>query len=206
MAGHQVEIVAGTVQIGRHGGNEITAVLFPVGLTQLDPRDLGHRVPLVGRLQRPGQKRVLAHRLIGQLGIDAARSQEHQFFHPGAVGTMDDIRFDHHVVVDEVRGVGRVGENAADLRRRQEHGIGPDLFHPSLDLGLASQVDGGAAHGHDLAVLGGQPPNQSRSDHAPVARHPDTLAGQAERGVSHRRGPVPGRSRRPPPCRPRPFP
>src|SRR3954452_5932735 len=50
----KIEIVTGSVKIGRHCRNEVTAVLPAVGLRELDARDLGHGIPLVGRLKRPG--------------------------------------------------------------------------------------------------------------------------------------------------------
>ena len=53
-------IVAGAVEIGRHHADEVGAVLAAIGLGQLDAGDLGDRIGLVGRLQRPGQQRILA--------------------------------------------------------------------------------------------------------------------------------------------------
>ena len=47
------------------------------------PGDLGDRIGLVGRLQRPGQHRVLAHRLRREFRIDAGRAEKHQLL--GAV-------------------------------------------------------------------------------------------------------------------------
>ena len=59
----QVEVVAGAVQIGRHHGDRVEAVLLGVRLAHLDAGDLRDRVPLVGRLERPRQQRRLAQRL-----------------------------------------------------------------------------------------------------------------------------------------------
>ena len=67
----QVEIVARPVEIGRHGRDEVAAVLAAIGLRQLDAGDLGDGVPLVGRLQRAGEQRVLGDRLRRELRIDA---------------------------------------------------------------------------------------------------------------------------------------
>ena len=57
----EVEIVAGAVEVRRHGGDEVAAVLAAEGLAELDAGDLGDRVPLVGRLQRAGEQALLAH-------------------------------------------------------------------------------------------------------------------------------------------------
>src|SRR5450755_3604256 len=67
----QVVLVVRTIKISRHDRDQIHAVLTPVGLRQLDPRDLGDRVPLIGLLQRTGQQAVLSDRLGGQARIDA---------------------------------------------------------------------------------------------------------------------------------------
>src|SRR5262245_53177306 len=52
VAGLGMKIVAWAVKIGRHRRYEIAAMLATVGLTKLDPGDLGDRIGFVGRLQR----------------------------------------------------------------------------------------------------------------------------------------------------------
>lgn len=52
MAGRRIEIVSRAVEISRHDGNEVAAMLVAKRLAKLDAGDLGHRVPLVGRLRR----------------------------------------------------------------------------------------------------------------------------------------------------------
>ena len=76
----QVEIVARAVEVGRHGGDVVAAMLPAVGLGQLDAGDLGDRIPFVGRLERAGEQCVLVDRLRRELRIDAARAQEQQPF------------------------------------------------------------------------------------------------------------------------------
>ena len=75
-----VVVVARGIQIGgqllrrrlRLQADGIKAVLPAQRLTQLDAGDLGDRVPLVGGLQRAGEQRFLADRLLGELRVDAA--------------------------------------------------------------------------------------------------------------------------------------
>jgi hypothetical protein len=74
VAGGEVEIVLRPVEVGRHGRDEVAAVLAAVGLGELDAGDLGDGVPLIGRLQRAGEQGFLADRLGGEPRIDAARS------------------------------------------------------------------------------------------------------------------------------------
>ena len=75
-----VVVVARAIQIGgqllrrrlRLQADGIKAVLPAQRLIQLDADDLGDCIPLVGRLQGPGEQRFLADRLLGELRVDAA--------------------------------------------------------------------------------------------------------------------------------------
>ncbi len=72
MAHEWIEIVAGAVKIGRNCGEKVESLFLPIGFGQLEPGDLGEGVPLVRRLQRPGEQGPLAHRLGSIARIDAA--------------------------------------------------------------------------------------------------------------------------------------
>ncbi|KAG0921978.1 hypothetical protein G6F31_020095 [Rhizopus arrhizus] len=71
MAAVQVVVVMRAVQVGRHGADKARAVLALVGFAQLQARDLGDGVRLVGGFQRAGQQSVLAQRLRSLAGVDA---------------------------------------------------------------------------------------------------------------------------------------
>jgi len=71
VARNRIEIVVGSIEIGRHGRDEIASVLPPVGLARLDSGDLGDRVPLICGLERPAQKGILANRLHSEARINA---------------------------------------------------------------------------------------------------------------------------------------
>ena len=60
VAVQRVVIVARTVEIGRHHGNEVGAVLQAIGLAQFDAGDLGDRIPLIARLERARQQHLRA--------------------------------------------------------------------------------------------------------------------------------------------------
>ena len=70
--------VGGVVVVARpkeDGGNQadgIKAVLPAQNLTEFNAADLGDHVPLVGGLQRPSEKGLLADRLLGELRVDTA--------------------------------------------------------------------------------------------------------------------------------------
>ena len=96
----------------------IKAVLPAQRLTQLDAGDFGDRIPLVRGLQRAGEQSLLADRLLGELGVDAAAAQKQQAPHPRAPGRFDHVGLDLEVVEQEISGVAVVGLDAAHLGRR----------------------------------------------------------------------------------------
>ena len=57
MAGGEIEIVAWTIEIGGHRRDEVATIFSSIGLTKLEPRDLGNGIPLIGRLKRSGEQR-----------------------------------------------------------------------------------------------------------------------------------------------------
>jgi hypothetical protein len=183
------EVVARAVQVGRHGADEVGAVLAPIGLAQLDPGDLGHRVPLIARLQLALEQARLGHRLRREPRVDAARAEEQELLHPDLSGGLDHVRRDHQVVVNELGGPGGIRENAADPGGGDHDDLGPRLGHPALDLDLPAQITRLTRDRQDLAALALEPPHQSAADHAPMARDPQPFARQHQR---HR--PLPSRA------------
>ena len=94
---------------------------MPVGLHGHDPGDLGDRVGIVGRLERPGEERGLGDRLRRQFRVDARRPEEQQPVDIGGVRGLKQVGLDAQVVVEEVHRGGRVGHDPADLRGGHDH-------------------------------------------------------------------------------------
>jgi hypothetical protein len=67
----QVIVVGRTIEVGRHRRDEVAAVLPSIGTTEHDAGDFGDGIPLVGRLERTGEERRLAHGLRSIARIDA---------------------------------------------------------------------------------------------------------------------------------------
>src|SRR5262249_56180310 len=109
-----MEIVAGAVKIGGHRRYEVAAVLATVGLTKPDPGDLGDRIGFVGRLQRSGQQCRFGDWLGSVARINARRAEEQKFFDTRAVRSMDDVRFNEQIVVEEIRRERVVAVQAPD--------------------------------------------------------------------------------------------
>src|SRR5580692_6234570 len=78
----RIEVIAGTVKIGRHQANGVEAKFSTVRLTHLYTRNLGDCVPLIGRLQWPGEEIFLLDGLGAKFGIDAARAEEYELADP----------------------------------------------------------------------------------------------------------------------------
>ncbi len=176
----QIEIVGKAIEIGRHRRDEIAAVLPAVRAAQHDAGDLSDGVPLVGRLERTGEQGILAHRLSCEPRIDAGRAEKQELFDPDLACRLDDVGFDHQIVVKEIGGPCIVGDNAADGRRGNDHHLRIFLMHPALDCILAAQVEGFPSNRDDFAILAAQPAHNGAADHAAMSRNPDAAASQIE--------------------------
>ena len=173
-------IVVAAVEIGRHHRDEVAAVLLAIGLAQLDGGDLGDGIPLVGRLQRAAEQRVLGHRLRRQPRINAGRAERQQLLDAGLVRAADDIERDRQIDGDEIGGKSVVGMNAADQSGGQESRIRPHLRQPVLGGRLIGQVERAPLGDQDLRAFIGQPAHNRRAHHAVMAGDINALAGKIE--------------------------
>ena len=135
-----IVVVARAVQIGRHRGKEIRAVLSVVIRAKLYHADLRHRVCLVRGFQQIGQKIFLFHGLRRKLGINAGRAKVEKLLHPGFIRGVNHVETDHRVLVDEIGGIGRVGADAPDPGRGEENVLGPFPLEKRVDRRLVEQV------------------------------------------------------------------
>ena len=158
------------------------AMLRAIGLRELDPGDLGDRVPFVGRLERPGQQRSSLDRLRRRASdrCSSSRGRAASRRSPRVRG-LDDVRLDHQVVVEEVgadrcrwRGCRRPWPRRGRSRRAgcrrssapsPPAGVRSTLARSTVRISQSSRCE---------------PAHQRRADHAAMAGDPDTLAGQAE--------------------------
>src|SRR5437016_12180655 len=121
VAGLEVVVVAGPVHVVRHGAEVACAVLAVVGPAHLDAGGFRQGVRGVGRLERPGEEVLLLDRLRALARVDAAGAEKQQVAHAGLPGFLEDVGLDPQVLVDEVGGVALVRDDAANLRRGEEH-------------------------------------------------------------------------------------
>ncbi len=165
-----VVVVVGAVQVGGHHRDEMAAVLRPVSIAEFDPGDFGNGVGFVGGLQQPGEQGLFLQRLGGHFGVNAGGAEEHEFRHARLVGGVDHVGLNHQVVVQKLGPVGIVGQDAADLGRRQEHVV--RFFFPEkfVDFQLVAQVQGAGRRQRKLRVaLSQQPAVDGRTHHAAMA-------------------------------------
>ena len=186
MARQRVEIVARSIEVGRHHRHKVAAMLAAIGLAQLEPGDLGDRVPLIGRFERAGQKRAFGNGLGCEPRINAGRPEKHQLADRIAPRRLEEVGLDRQIVVQKIRGADVVRIDAADAGRRQKHRLRPMLVEPAVDRRLNAQIEPGAVGGQNPAVLGGQPPDQRGADQPAVTRHVNALSAQLKDRVSHR--------------------
>jgi hypothetical protein len=128
----EVEVVVGPIEVGGHRRDEVAAVLVGVCLTELDARDLRDRVGLVGRFELSVEQLVFTDGLVREARVDARAAEVQQLAHAGEIRRVHHSGVNHHVVVEELCGIGRVGEDATDFARNEEHVLGAVLLEPAL--------------------------------------------------------------------------
>src|ERR1700681_4522509 len=96
-----VIIIVGNTKIGRHDRYKIASVLIAVCFTHFNTRNFSDGVGFVGWLQFTGQQIIFFQWLGSEFWINTGRSQEHEFFYPGLVGSVYYITLDHNIVVQE---------------------------------------------------------------------------------------------------------
>ena len=116
----RVIIVVGTVQIGRHHGNEIRSILSVVALAHDNAGDLCNGIRLIRRFKLAGKESILAHRLRTIFGVYAGGPKKKQLLNLIFTGFVDDVHLNLQVAEDEFGRIGIVGVNAADLCRGEE--------------------------------------------------------------------------------------
>ena len=183
-------IVAGPIQIGRHHADEVGAILAAIGLGHLDPGDLGDRIGLIGRLQRPGQHGIFPQRLGREPRIDAGRAEEHQLLGAIDVRGVDHIGRDDQIVVEKLGAQRIVGDDAADLGRRQKHRLRAFGREPAKHRRLIAQIDLAARDGQQFDIFLRKPAHQRGPDHAAMPGNEDRFAFQLKRSSCHRRPPA----------------
>ena len=141
MAGREVEVVAGAVQVGGHEREIVGAVLAVEAAAQLDAGDLGDGVGAVGLLQRAREQVLLAQRLRGLARVDAGAAEEDEPLHAVAERLADDVELDEQVVLDELPGLLPVGEDAAHLGGGDDDDVGPLLVEEPARRGLVGEVE-----------------------------------------------------------------
>ena len=148
----QVEVVVRAIEVRRHHGDVVRAVLQVVTLAHLQAGNLRDGVLLVRVLQWAGEETVLLHRLRGILGIDAGGAEEEQFLDIVGVGFADHIALDLHVHHDEVGAVEAVGHDTADEGGGQHHGVRTLFVEELLDGVLVGQVEFLVAATHEVGI------------------------------------------------------
>ena len=168
----KMEIIVRPVEVRRHHGNIVSAILQIETLAHLQPRNLRNGIRLVGIFERRGEQAVLRHRLRRFAGIDAGRAEKQKFLHAVAETLADDVLLDLQILIDKVRAVLQVSHNAAHVSRSQHHRFGAFLVEEALHGCGVQQIQFAVAAPHEVAVtpLFQVVPN-GRADKAVVARH-----------------------------------
>ena len=123
MAVLKVEIVVWAVQVRRHHGNVVGAILQVEAFAHFESSDFGNGIRLVGVFKRRCQQAVLTHGLRRLTGVDARGAEKEQFLHPVAIAFTYHILLYLQVLVDEVGSVLQVSHDTAYMCCGQYHGV-----------------------------------------------------------------------------------
>jgi hypothetical protein len=170
MGSVEVVVVARAIQVGRHHGQKLGAVLAVERPAHFDTGDLGHGVGTIGGFERAGEEVFLLHRLRAVARVDARGTEKQQAFDAVPVCRLDEVVLDREVDGDEVSRIGVVGEDAADFGGSKEHVVGFFCGEEGFDRGLAGEVELSMGAGEDVCVSGGsQTAGDGRTDQAAMA-------------------------------------
>ena len=121
MAVLRMVVVIGTIEIRRHHGDIVRAVLSIQIGTVFQSRNLRKSIRLIRLLKCRGQQAILLHRLRRETRIDTGRAKELQLFAVISPCGMNDVHLQHHILVHKIcRSLG-VRLNPADLCSSQKH-------------------------------------------------------------------------------------
>jgi hypothetical protein len=126
--------------------------LAAVGLAEPQTCDLGDGVPLIGGLERTGQKGLLVDWLRGEFGVDARGAEEQQLLDPRCSRRVHHVGCDRKVVAEKIDRRAIIGDDASDFRIRQKHGLGSSLGDPAFDFALARKIEVAAGNSEQCAV------------------------------------------------------
>src|SRR5262249_53390041 len=118
----------------------IESILAAIRLRQLDPGNLGDRVPFIRRLQRAGQKAIFPNRLFGELRINARRTEEQQLLRSVSPCRIDNIRSNKQVVLKKVDRGRAVGQDSADTGGGQKNEFRPLMLKKTVNGGCVAKI------------------------------------------------------------------
>ena len=136
-----VVVVIGAIEVGRHDGDIVGAILTVEELAVLQTANLSQGISLVGLLQLRGEQAGLRHGLWCHAGINTAAAQELEFLATVLPRSMDDVHLEDHVLVHEVGQSTLVGDDATDLGCCEEDIFGFLLGKELLDGLLTGEIE-----------------------------------------------------------------
>ena len=135
-----VIIVVRAIEISRHDGDIVGAVLTIEKLAILETGDLGEGVGLVGLLELAGEQAALGHGLWRHAGVDARGAKELELLAAVLPSGMNDVHLEDHVVVHEVGLRRRIAHDASYLGGSKEDVLGLLFFEKLLYLILSCKI------------------------------------------------------------------
>lgn len=151
----RIEIVSGTIEVGRHDRDEIRPVLPVVRAAHFDARDFRDGVRLICRLEIPRQQFRFCDRHLREFGVHAHTAEKEQFAHAISPCRLDHIALNGKIRADEIAAIRLIRHDAADSGGGEVHLLGALPFEKREDIVLVFEIEIPAIARDDVGVTAG---------------------------------------------------
>ena len=141
MTAFEIEVIVRAVQVRRHHGYIVRAILQIETLAHLQTGYFGYRIRFVRVFERGGQKRLLFHGLRYVTRIDTCTSEKQQFLHAVPVTLTDDMLLNAQITVNKVGTVPVICHNPADISGCEKNIFGTFVVEKTTHGGAIKQIE-----------------------------------------------------------------
>ena len=137
----KVEVVVGAIEVSRHDGNVVAAVLYAETLAHLKSGNLCNGVWLIGVFQFVCKQFLFLHRLPCHARIDTCGTEEEKFPNPVTIAFANDVLLYLQILINEIGTIPQVRHYPAHMGSGENHGIRLFLIEKVTDCDRVEQVE-----------------------------------------------------------------
>ena len=173
VAGLEIEVVTGSIEVHRKQRDDRGAVLLAIGLRLHDEHALGEAIRRVGLFGVPVPQVTLGERHRRVLRIRAHGPRHEHLGHLSDPTRFEQLDAHARVLVEEPAWLGAVRADAADYRCEVHHRIGAVAVEQPIDLFPIREVAVGAPQAHDVGTGRAELGHHVTTEEACSTRHHD---------------------------------